>query len=93
MRLEINGSYDPEIDGKAIQADIFDRDFTQLRKESTSPDTDVYQLLYQRRFGIRELWQLSKEYYKEEIGDYEHKKLNQEIKRRLIEYAPPDGIT
>ena len=89
MLLEIDGSYDPKTDWKAIQADIFTRDYEKLRKESDRSESDVYQLLYQRRFGIRALWTLSKK-YKEGVGKYKDEKLTQEIKRQLIENARPD---
>jgi len=89
LSLEIDGSYDPQVDWKAMQADIFTKDYAKLRKESSRSDSTVYQLLYQRRFGIRALWALSKK-YKEGIGEYKDVKLDQEIKRQLIENAPPD---
>jgi hypothetical protein len=89
LRLEIDGSYDPKADWKAIQADSFTREYEQLRKISDWPDAKVYQLLYQRHFGIRALWALAKK-YKEGIGHYKDGKLDQEIKRQLIENAPPD---
>ena len=89
LRLEIDGSYDSQVDWKAIQADIFTKDYEQLRKISDRSEGKVYQLLYQRRFGIRSLWALAKK-YKEGVGDYQDVKLDQEIKRQLIENAPPD---
>ena len=89
LRLEINGSFDQQVDWKAIQADIFTRDYEELRKDSSREETAAYQLLYQRRFGIRALWDLTKK-YKLEVAQYEEEKLNQEIKRQLIEHAPPD---
>jgi outer membrane protein OmpA-like peptidoglycan-associated protein len=89
LRLEIDGSYDPQVDWKAIQADIFTKDFKELRKESDRSDGKVYQLLYQRRFGIRALWALAKK-YKKSMENYDDDKLDKEIKRQLIENAPPD---
>ncbi|MDE1920201.1 MAG: DUF748 domain-containing protein [Candidatus Omnitrophica bacterium] len=89
LELKIDGSYDPRADWKAIQAQVFARDYEQLRKISSRPDAAVYQLLYQRRFGIRALWALAKK-YKKGIGRYDDAKLDLEIKRRLVENAPPD---
>lgn len=89
LRLEIPGSYDPKLDWKAIQADIFTKDYNELRKHSSRSDAKVYEQLYQRRFGIRALWALAKK-YKSGIGAYDDLKLSQEIKRQLIENAPPD---
>jgi len=88
LRLEIDGSYDPQADWKAIQADVFTKDYEELKKKF-SREEKVYQLLYQRRFGIRALWALAKK-YKEGVGNYNDVKLDQEIKRQLIENAPPD---
>ncbi|MBF0570445.1 MAG: DUF748 domain-containing protein [Candidatus Omnitrophica bacterium] len=89
LRLEINGSYDPQVDWKAIQADVFTKDYEKLRKESRRSDSKVYQLLYQRRYGIRGLWALAKK-YKQGVGRYKDTKFDEEIKRQLIENAPPD---
>ena len=36
LRLEIDGSYDPQVDWKAIQADVFTKDYEALRKKSSS---------------------------------------------------------
>jgi hypothetical protein len=89
LRLEVAGSYDPSVDWKAIQFDVFTKDYEELRKHSTRSDAKVYEQLYQRRFGIRALWSLTKK-YKAGVGSYDDVKLSQEIKRQLIENAPPD---
>lgn len=89
LRLQINGAYDPQVDWKAIQFAIFTRDYNELRKKSSRSEGAVYQQLYQRRFGIRALWALAKK-YKKGMGEYEDVKLDQEIKRQLVENAPPD---
>ena len=89
LRLEIDGSYDPQVDWKEIQADAFAKEFKELRKDSDRPEGKDYQLLYQRHFGIRALWALAKK-YNEGVGNYQDKELDQEIKRQLIEKAPPD---
>ncbi len=89
LNLAINGSYDPQVDWKAIQADVFSKDYEELRKQSSRSESKVYQQLYQRRFGIRALWTLAKK-YKQGVGVYQDEKLDQEIKRQLIENAPPD---
>ena len=89
LRLEIDGSYDPQVDWKEIQADAFTKEYELLRKGSDRPEGKDYQLLYQRHFGIRALWALAKK-YKYGVGNYQDKELDQEIKRQLIEKAPPD---
>jgi len=89
LRLEIDGSYDLQVDWKEIQADAFAKEYEQLRKVSDRSESKDYQLLYQRHFGIRALWVLAKK-YKEGVGNYQDKELDQEIKRQLIAKAPPD---
>ncbi|MBN1913209.1 MAG: DUF748 domain-containing protein [Candidatus Omnitrophica bacterium] len=81
--LEIKGSYDPLVDWRAIKTDVFNNDFRILKEESKRPESWVYQELYQRRFGIRDLWRLTKSYRSKE-GVYDEEKLNAEIKRQLI---------
>ncbi len=91
LLLEINGSYDPQVDWKAIKTDIFEKDYTNLKGESTKLEEWVYQTLYQRRFGVMELWRLTRS-FKTKGGGYDTRKMNDEIKRRLIEDAPPDKL-
>jgi len=89
LHLNIPGSYDPQADWKSIQFQIFTRDYDELRKQSSRSDAKVYQQLYQRRFGMRALWALARK-HKIQLGIYDDVKLNQEIKRQLIENAPAD---
>lgn len=92
LSLAINGSYDPQVDWKAIKTEVFEKDFAHLKKESTKLESWVYRELYQRRFGVRALFRLINEYQrkKEDIAD--NPALNAEIKRQLIEDAPPDKL-
>lgn len=89
LRLKINGSFDPDLDWKAIKAEMFHKDYTQLREDSKRADTMIYRQLYQRRFGIRALWQLARK-YKKAIGEYNDQDFDQEMKKQLIENAPAD---
>lgn len=91
LLLEINGSYDTDIDWKAIKTDTFNTDFAVLKKESTHNEGWICQELYQRSFGIRALWELTKA-YKSKMGVYDEAKINAEIKKRLIDDAPPDKV-
>jgi hypothetical protein len=84
LSLEVKGSYDPVVDWRAIKVDVFNQDFRILREGSRRLDSWVYQELYQRRFGIRALWKLTKP-YRSKDGVYDDLKLNEEIKRQLIE--------
>ncbi len=83
LSLKLNGSYDPVIDWRAIKEDVFNQDYSILRKGSRRLDSWVYQELYQRRFGIRALWKLTGAYRSKE-GVYDDIKINAEIKRQLI---------
>jgi hypothetical protein len=83
LSLEVKVSYDPAVDWKAIKEDVLEKDFQALRKESSRLESWVYQELYQRRFGIRDLWKLTKS-YRSKDGVYDEAKINEEIKRQLI---------
>lgn len=89
LSLEIDGGYDPQADWKEIQRDAFTKEFNEVRQESSRQDPKVFQLLYQRHFGLRALWALA-HHYKLGIGSYDDAKLDEEIKRQLIFNAPPD---
>lgn len=91
LSLEINGSYDPEVDWKAIKTDVFIKSFKDLKEESTRVEDWVYQELYEQRFGIRALWALAKK-YRDQDGKEDAPGLNAEIKRQIIEDAPPDQL-
>lgn len=88
LLLEINGSYDLTQDWKAIKTEQFNKDYAALKKETSKDDNWVLQSLYQRRFGIRQLWKLTNS-FKTKTG-YDFEKLNAEIKRHLGEDAFPD---
>jgi Domain of Unknown Function (DUF748) len=83
LSLKVNGCYDPVVDWRAIKEDVFNQDYSILRKGSKRLDNWVYQELYQRRFGILDLWKLTKSYRSKE-GVYDDAKINAEIKRQLI---------
>ncbi len=90
LTLQIKAGYDPQTDWKAIQEGMFKRDYAELRAQSSRSDREVYEMLYQRRFGLRDLWELTKK-YKLGVGDYDEKVI-EEIKRQLVESAPPDAV-
>lgn len=91
LSLEINGSYDPQADWKAIKTEVFQKNFTDLKKESTRLEGWVYRELYERRFGIRALWRLCNQFQSKAKPD-ENPELNAEIKRQLIEDSSPDQV-
>lgn len=92
LKLKVNGSYDPVLDWKAIQTSVFKKDYSILRADSEKSDSIVYRQLYQRRFGLRALWQLAKE-YKISMGQYEDEQFNQAMRKQLIENASADKGT
>ena len=91
LSLQVNGSYDPVADWKVIKADILAKDFKSLREESKRMENWVYQELYQRRFGIRALWRLTKS-YRSKDGSYDQEKIIREIKRQLIDDGSADKV-
>lgn len=89
LKLEVNGGYNSEVDWKAIKTETLAKDYAELRQTSTRSESWVYQMLYQRRVGIRELWDLTKK-FKVKEGAYDDEKLVAEIKRLLIENGVAD---
>jgi hypothetical protein len=89
LLLKVNGAYDPAVDWKAIKTEVYHRDYRVLSEESDRTDDWVSQTLYQRSFGIRALWALTRSYQSKD-GSYDNAKINEEIKRRLIDEAAPD---
>ncbi len=88
LLLEIPGAYNLSGDWKAIKADSFLKEYTKLRKESTRSEYGVLQTIFQRHYGIRKLWNLSKQFKIK--GGYDYEKLNYEIRRQLSEESFPD---
>jgi hypothetical protein len=91
LRLEINGSYDEILDWKAIKTSAFQQDYDLLRKDSMRKDVWVYHTLYQRKFGVKDLWALTKK-YRLANGSYDEPKIMEVIKQELIEKAPADKL-
>ncbi len=90
LLLEISGSYDMTLDWKAIKTDRFTKEYEALRKESSRDEYWVLQTLYQRHYGISQLWKLTKRFKVK--GGYDYEKLNPEIRRQLSEDAFPDKM-
>jgi len=91
LTLKVNGSHDPESDWEAIRRQMFFDSYQALRAESERVEFEVLQQLYQRRFGLRALWALVKEYREKHGADHEAK-LNEEFRSQLIEHAPADKV-
>ncbi|MDP2654113.1 MAG: DUF748 domain-containing protein [Candidatus Omnitrophota bacterium] len=89
LNLEINGTYDPQADWKAIKTEVFNKDYEQLKGETTKAETWIYQQLFQRQFGIRDLWQVNNDVRKED-GTIDEAALNEAIKIKIIDHGQPD---
>jgi hypothetical protein len=89
LRIEVNGTFDPVMDWQSITTEIFNRDFEALMKQPKRTETSAYQELYQKRFGIMSVWNLMKE-LRAKYPDLNDVKLNEELKRRIIETPPSD---
>lgn len=90
LMLEVNGSIDPVMDWKAIKTDVFNKDYAALRAESKKNEAWIYEQLFQRRFGLMDLWKLTKKF--KANGKLDQSALNAEIKRILIEDSSPDKV-
>lgn len=90
LLLEINGSYDLTHDWKAIKSEQFLNEYTELKNETSRSEYWVLQTMYQRHFGIRQLWKLTRPFKIK--GGYDYEKLNVEIRRQLKEDALPDKM-
>lgn len=90
LLLKINGSYDLTHDWKAIKSEQFLTEYTELKNETSRSEYWVLQTIYQRHFGIRQLWRLTTPFKIK--GGYDYEKLNVEIRRQLKEDALPDKM-
>ncbi len=91
LRLEINGSYDPQADWQAMRARTFESSYLAMRKESKRSDSRLIRQLYEELFGLRSCWELENK-LKAESGRIDQEKLDAEMKRRLVEEAPNDQV-
>jgi hypothetical protein len=89
LRIEVNGTFDPVMDWQSITTEIFNRDFEALMKQPKRTEASAYQELYQKRFGIMSFWNFTKEMTAKNIN-LDPAKLNEELKRRIIETPPSD---
>lgn len=87
LRLEINGGYDLVGDWQAIKEEALRKEFTALQKESTKGEEWAYQQIYQRYFGVRELWSLTKEL---KVSGLEEAARIADIKKRLLAASAVD---
>lgn len=91
LKLEVKGAFDPDMDWKALAEQALAKDYARLREGSSRTESQLYQMLYQRSFGIRGLWSLAKK-YKNRTGQYQEDAFIAEIRRQLIESAPANNV-
>lgn len=88
LLLEINGSYDLTADWKAIKSASFLKEYKAIKNESSRQEYWILQTMYQRRFGLRQLWKLTRQFRIK--GGYDYERLNPQMRRQLGEDAFPD---
>lgn len=84
LLLQINGGYDPVMDWKAIKEQALNKEYQELRSQSSKSDSWIYELIFQRHFGLKDLWAVTRQFQ----GSDQEKDLVDELKRQLIENAP-----
>jgi len=87
--FKLKQCYDPLVDWYSIKEAIFEDDFKLLSEESERSDNWVYERLYERRFGMKAFWNITKKYFLGN-GEYDFEKINQEVKSQLISVGAPD---
>ncbi|MFH1062286.1 MAG: DUF748 domain-containing protein [Candidatus Omnitrophota bacterium] len=89
LTLVVKECYDPVADWRAIKTEVFENNFLLMRKESKRSDNWIYEQIYEHRFGAFALRKLIKA-YRLKAGGYDFNKINQEIKRQMIEDGAAD---
>lgn len=89
LTFSVKQCYDAVADWQAIKKDTFELTFSALREESKRSDNRIYEMMYQTRFGMAAFWKLTKE-YRLKLGVYDFNKINEEIKRQLIDDGAAD---
>jgi len=89
--LEVNGSYDPEADWKAIKTDAYTADFADRRRQTERSDFRIIKDMYILRFGIRDFWKLEHKFTTNKKID--ESAMQQEMRRLIIEKGKADKAT
>jgi outer membrane protein OmpA-like peptidoglycan-associated protein len=90
LSLEVNGSYDPKEDWKAIRTEAYTTEFTDRRKQSDRSDFRIIKDMYILRFGIRDSWELAKKFTSDKKID--ELSMQQEMKRLIIDQGKVDRV-
>lgn len=88
ISLEINGSYDPAADWKAMKTAAYKDEFARRYVESTGDELSITEQMYTLRFGKRAYWALVRTYTSGEKIDAAG--LGEEMRRLIIEQGAPD---
>ncbi len=86
--VEVNGSYDPGQDWKAIKTAAYTADFESRRKQSTRSDFRIIKDMYVLSFGLMDFWDLAKKFTSNKKID--EARMQEEMKRLIIEEGKPD---
>jgi outer membrane protein OmpA-like peptidoglycan-associated protein len=89
ISLEINGSYDPEVDWKTIKTEAFENRFKAARQESVKSDFRLLEDMFKVRFGVHTYWRLARDYKSKGKTEDE---LKTEMKGLIIKEGLPDKV-
>ena len=88
LSLEVNGSYDPNEDWRALKTEAYAADFTGRRKQSDRSDFRIIKDMYVLRFGQFSFWELSKKFTVNKRID--ELAMQQEMRRLIIAEGKAD---
>jgi len=88
LSVEVNGSYDPQADWKAMKTDAYTAEFSKMRAESARSDFQLVEYMYKLRFGMTGYWELARKFTVNKKID--EPALQTEMKRLIIESGKAD---
>jgi hypothetical protein len=88
LSVEVNGSYDPLADWKAMKIEAYVAEFVKKRSDSNRPDFRLVEDMYKVRFGVTGYWELAREYTVDQVIN--ESALQEEMRRQIIEEGRPD---
>ncbi|MFA5100721.1 MAG: DUF748 domain-containing protein [Candidatus Omnitrophota bacterium] len=88
LSIEVNGSYDPQVDWKAMKTEAYDIEYINRRKESARSDFRVVEHMYKLRFGFRDYWKLARKHTVNKVID--ESAMKEEMRRLIIEQGKAD---
>jgi hypothetical protein len=85
--LEINGTYDPDVDWKMIKTEAYENEFKARRKESAWTDFRLIENMYKIHFGLHAYWRFARDY---KAKGHTEEEFKTEMRRQIIEQGKPD---